>query len=305
MSVNSEVEVRDGVIFTVYEEEKEKLAYTHMGDASQMLSTIEKNKLWWKDNGKAGSSREKWTYGSHFVGRERNMLALKRGESPKYLLEKFNEFRSILTAKIDVSKYLGMGLSCRRRRRISDEGDNLDISRYNNGDEKYWESYKRDAQRQNVRLGINYAVSCGCSEEDFAKLSASVSLLADILTKLGYGVEIVGMDFVGYSGGYDYTHLCTAGTFKRPHEPLDVQKLLNTGLPCMLRDFSFGVNDKVFDISTSQGRCTEVTPLLKKVANILYVAEHKNVKSDRKFVDHLDEAIFNICTKKEYVKTTV
>ena len=299
-----------GLIYTVYEDETsdgkhEKLAYAHLGDATQMLSTIEKESLWWHDNGREGSSREKWTYGSHYVGRDRNKLALKRGESPKALMDKFMEYRDLLTDKIDVTKYVGMGLSCRRRRRISDDGAEIDISRFVNGDELYWQSYKRDAQRQNVRLGINFGVSCTCGEEDFAKLGACVSLLADILTKLGYGVEIVGMDFVRYNGKRDYTHLCIASTFKKPHEPLDIQKLLNTGLPCMLRDFSFGINDKVFEIGQGQGCCNEATPLLKKVANILYVAEHKNVKDPKKFIDHLDKTIYGVCSRKDYVQRSI
>lgn len=299
--VDSNIKTEHGLTYTVYEEDGKKLAYTHLGDASQMLSIVDKNDLWWGENGRKGSSREKWTYGSHYVGRDRNMKALRRGESPKYLQKKFEEYRSLLSSKIDVTKYLGMGLSCRRRRRLSDEGSELDISRYNNGDEKYWQSYKRDAQRQNVRLAVNFGVSCSCSEEDFAKLGASVSLLADIITKLGYGVEIVGMNFVKYFGKRDYDHLCSTVTFKRSHEPLDVQKLLNTGLPSMLRDFSFGINRKVFEIGGSQGQCHEVTPLLKKVANVLYIAEHKNVKNDKTFVDHLDEAIFGICSKRDWV----
>lgn len=308
--MNTETITEQGLTYTVYEDKsnegsREKLAYAHLGDATQMLSVIEKNNLWWHDNGKEGSSREKWTYGSHYVGRDRNMLALKRGESPKALMDKFIEYRNLLTDSIDVTKYVGMGLSCRRRRKISDDGSEIDISRYVNGDELYWQSYKRDAQRQNVRLGINFGVSCTCGEDDFAKLGACVSLLADILTKLGYGVEIVGMDFVGYNGGRDYTHICLASTFKRPHEPLDIQKLLNTGLPSMLRDFSFGINKRVFEIGTSQGSCTEATPLLKKVANVLYVAEHKNVKNPKKFIDHLDKAIFGICSRKDYVTRSV
>ena len=234
---------------------------------------------------------KEWAYGS--VGnREQLIENLTIGKATKKVTDFFNHYREEVENKIDVSSYLGRGLSSKRVRRRSDDGDELNIDRVMTNRDDYWDVMVRDNKRKNVRIGINFSLSCINDEMEFARLGATASVLADILTKMGNAVEIHATYCCRYSGGMvGVNEFVVLFPVKRSHEVLDLQRVMSIATNGILRDLLFQIKEGSFKFGSGMGYQKTMSKQAKKKANVFYVVEQKDTKSVDDCVDTLDREI--------------
>lgn len=272
-------------------------AVIHFSNMGEMLSCVDQGEYHHKV-----SKDEEWTYGRHVVGRDALERALKMGKTSEHLVKQYQKQRAMLEMKAGIRQFTGMGLSCRRKRAIRDDGDDLSMSRLMGGGDQYWVTTIRESKRANVRIGMNMAISWQHKEKDFVRLGATLAVMSDVLTKLGYAVEVIAFNFVGYNGKKKWKHLGMSIPMKMPNEPLDIHRLLTSGLPGLFRDKCFGLMGKAWDSNSTMGYQTPVTDTYKKELNLLHVVEQEFCKTDEKAVDGLHEMIKGLSDKPVWMR---
>ena len=277
-------------------------AVIHMPDMRTMIDCIYNTESFWSNNGEEGSRRETWTYGKDVVGRSNLNRALTIGQSSDSILRLYQKLRSEIEMDSRISKFVGKGLSCKRRRVVRDDGDDLSMSRLMGGQDQYWSTTVRQSQRANIRIGMNMAISWKHKEKDFARLGATLALISDILTKMGYAVEVVAYNFLKYVGSKRWDYFGMSIPFKMPNEPLDVHRLMSAGLPGLFRDYCFGLMDKQYGFYDGMGRQVETTDAYKQELNLLHVVEQRFCKTTDDAVDGLVSTLEQIANKPTWFK---
>ena len=272
-------------------------AVIHMPDMRTMLNCIYENKLFWENNGEPESSRESWTYGKNVVGRENLQRALTIGQTSDKVIRLYQKMRSKMDVDARISKFVGKGLSCKRKRVIRDDGDDLSMARLMGGQDQYWSTTERKSQRANIRLGMNMAISHSHKENDFARLGATLALISDVLTKMGYAVEVIAYNFVKYNGENNWKHFGMSIPIKMPNEPLDIHRLMSAGLSGLFRDYCFGLMDKKYKFYNGVGWQCETTDAYKKELNLLHAVEQRFCKTTEEAIDGLAETIQKLTDK--------
>ena len=284
------------------EDDKNKHAVVHFTGMREMLECVDGGDYHWNNRGEPGSSREKFTYGKTIVGRDMLEKALRQGKTAEKFLKQYHKQRAMLERKAGISKFLGRGLSCRRRRKYCDNGDDLSMSRLMGGNDNYWSTTVRESQRANIRIGMNMAISWQHKEDDFIRLGASLAVISDILTKLGYAVEVICYNFVEYSGSKKWDYFGMSIPIKMPNEPLDIHRMLTGGLPGLFRDKCFGLMRKAWKFNSSMGYQTRTTNLYKKELQLIHVVEQDMCETDEKAVDGLSEMMRKLSDKPTWMK---
>jgi len=281
-----------------------KHAVINMPDMRTMLECIYENKLFFDRVGEAGSEREQWIYGKHIVGRENLKRALEIGKTSDAVINLYKRLRSKVEGKMNISKFVGKGLSCKRKRVSRDDGDDLSMSRLMGGNDQYWNTTIRKSKRANVRIGMNVSMSWQHKEENFARLGAILALTSDMLTKMGYAVEVIAYQFGGYAsdGTHDWKYLGISIPIKKPNEPLDINRLMSAGLSGLFRDFIFGLKQQQYKSNETLGYQAETTDTYKREMNLLHVVEQRFCSSDDKAVDGLAQALQNIAEKPKWFR---
>ena len=85
-----------------------KHAIVHMTDMRTLIECIYENELFTDERSK------KWQYGKHIVGRENLKRALTIGRTSDSMMRLYQKLRASIDTRIDVSKFVGKGLSCKR-----------------------------------------------------------------------------------------------------------------------------------------------------------------------------------------------
>jgi hypothetical protein len=198
---------------------------------------------------------EHWTYGD--LGQEESYKAMTEGRSPSEKSRKiYEEVRNEVQARI-LGGEVSRCRSARRKRRNAWAGGSINVPQYlatrDSGPAPCFRTMSRRADRPVVRIGINVSMSCGNAEIAWFKLAANAAAMSEAFENLGYGVEIVGLscalkcedrsrsidpqgkkcesytDF-WYSIGWD---------LKSADDPLDIERIMSIGQPCLLRDVMF------------------------------------------------------------------
>lgn len=277
-------------------------AVIHMPDMRTMLDCIYETKSFWHNNGAKGSDRETWTYGSNVVGRDNLKRALTIGQSSDNMIQLYQKMRSEIDMDARISKFVGKGLSCKRKRVIRDDGDDLSMARLMGGQDQYWSTTVRQSQRANVRIGMNMAISWQHKEEDFARLGATLALISDVLTKMGYAVEVIAYNFVQYNGGNDWKYFGISIPIKMPNEPLDIHRLMSAGLSGLFRDYCFGLMDTKYEFYRGMGYQCETTDAYKRELDLLHVVEQRFCKTTDDAVDGLVSTLEKLANKPTWFK---
>lgn len=126
--------------------------------------------------------------------------ALINGRASKLMIDEYHKTRNKIQNMLNVSAFYRQGLSCMRQRRYTDDGDDLDIDRFLGGTDNYWISHKRNKKAKNIRIAMNFGLNSNNKEINFARLVGVLGALADMLTKLGYATEILGVNYRRYQG---------------------------------------------------------------------------------------------------------
>jgi hypothetical protein len=269
-------------------------AYMEFANLYDYFDVITENGwLYHKTKDKSGSHKNKWRYGLAFPTKREHYNALKMGKASKMMLDSYQKMRTSIESSLNVSKFYQQGLSCMRTRRFMDEGDEIDIDRYLGGADNTWITHKRNKKAKNIRIGMNFGLSCSNNERNFAKLVSVLAVLTDMLTKLGFATEVIGVNCRGYRGKRNYSQICSAIKFKGAGERLDIQRLLSMGLQGLLRDWEFGVGDEL-EISNCQGYQDKMHDGLKQHLNLNYVIEQSDVNDDQKQMDFFEGVITDL-----------
>ena len=277
-------------------------AIIHMPNMRTMLEGIYDNEIFWHDAGENGSSREEWTYGKSVVGRENLRRALVQGRTSEKMIKLYRKLRNEMDMDARISKFVGTGLSCKRKRVIRDDGDDLSMSRLMGGSDEYWSATERRSQRANVRIGMNMGIAHTHKEKDFARLGATLALISDVLTKMGYAVEVVAYNFVKYRGENDWKYFGMSIPIKMPNEPLDIHRLMSAGLQGLFRDFCFGLMDIEYKFYSGMGHQCETTDAYKKELNLLHVVEQRFCRTTDEAIDGLSKTLQKLADKPNWFR---
>tara|TARA_R100001443_G_scaffold3461_4_gene10856 strand:- start:195 stop:1097 length:903 start_codon:yes stop_codon:yes gene_type:complete len=279
-----------------------KHAVMHMPDMRTMLKCIHENKYLFSRNGEKGSERERWVYGKNIVGRDNLKRALTIGQSSDYIIRLYQKLRSEMDMDSRISKFVGKGLSCKRKRIVRDDGDDLSMARLMGGQDEYWSTTERKSQRINVRIGMNMAISWKHKERDFARLGATLALISDVLTKMGYAVEVLAYNFVNYSGRQDWRYLGISIPIKMSNEPLDIHRLMSAGHSGLFRDYMFGLLENRYDSYDDMGSQCETTDTYKRELNLLHTVEQRFCKSTDQAIDGLAQTLQKLANKPHWFR---
>lgn len=274
-----------------------KHAIVHMTDMRTLIECIYENELFSRER----EGRKKWQYGANIVGRENLKRALTIGRTSDSMMRLYQKLRASIDTRIDVSKFVGKGLSCKRKRVSRDDGDDLSMSRLMGGSDQYWETTIRKSKRANVRIGMNMAISHEHRERDFARLGATLACICDVITKLGYGVEVIAYNFVRYVGKHKWKHWGMSVPIKMPNEPMDIHRLMTAGLPGLFRDYMFGLMEKKYKFGYSLGRQCETTDTYKRELNLIHAVEQRFCKTDDDTIDGLEKALQTIANPPKWM----
>ena len=262
-----------------------------------MQDSIEENG--WKHSKTEERSEDSWTYGNHFDNHKTHMKALRQGRTTPSLVTHYKKIRSVLERKLRVSKFTGQGMSCKRKRRFVDDGDEVDIDRFLANSDTPWVVTKRNKKARNIKIAINFGLSAGNNESSFAKLVSAGAYLSDVLTKIGYAVEVWGADATGYRGSLLLDEVCTAIKFKDSGQRLDVQRILSIGLPGLFRNLIFGILENKWKSDSTMGYQIQMSKEVKKELGFNYVIEQQIVNDEKKMLDFFEKAIENAVEKRD------
>lgn len=242
---------------------------------------------------------QRWTYGTHFQNHSTHMKALRDGRTTPSLVTHYKKIRSTLERKLRVSKFTGQGVSCKRKRRFVDDGDEIDIDRFLANSDTPWVVTKRNKRARNIKIAINFGLSNGNNENSFAKLISTGAYLSDVLTKIGYAVEVWGAISIGYRGALPLDEVCAAIRFKDSGQRLDIQRVLSMGLTGLFRNLMFGILEKKWKFHESLGYQIQMCKEVKKELGFNYVIEQEIVSNEKKMLDFFEKAISNAVEKRD------
>ena len=134
------------------------VANKHFGDIGEFLSWVDS--IYPDDDNAysdADSSNSSWVYGSYGLKKSREILS--KGDPTKKVLEFVENYRAELQLQGAYDLQTSIK-SCKRRRRYSEDVENIDIDRYLCDDIQMWETIKRDGKKEYIKLAINYAQEC-------------------------------------------------------------------------------------------------------------------------------------------------
>lgn len=134
-----------------------------------------------------------------------------------------------------------VGVTNKRRRVWREEGDELDIDRYMNGDVEQWTSVRRAAGvKKTCTIVYESGTSCGTDPNSFVKSMATLAAISDIVEASGISSEII-VAFTSHQYGYDEGDKTIAVKVKNFEEQLDVQRLLSMSSAGFFRCHLFGI----------------------------------------------------------------
>lgn len=141
-------------------------------------------------------------------------------QPPADLLAAINRIRESIEGQLDIPQQ-----PRRRVRRGQEFGDAIDTDRYLARVPECWDRSVRELQAKRVvRVGVNLAISGGERGESVLARGASALVLADLLTKQGFSVELLVFSSVDDVNA-ECKHVVATMTVKPSHVPLDVGSL--------------------------------------------------------------------------------
>lgn len=187
--------------------------------------------------GKRFKDRNTFTFGSfrNYNTYETAQRALLDGHCPEEVAELYQQMRDAMAHAIeDIAATM---VTTKRKRRYDIDGDEVSIERVMTQSDEPWERRVRGAKKRSIKIAVNSSYSAGTDQRAFIEGVVRGIALSDILTRLGYGVEIISARFASNDEG---KHFVVLGGMKASNEPLDPERLLSVVLPCLQRLFQWG-----------------------------------------------------------------
>ena len=145
-------------------------------------------------------------------------------------------------------------VSCKRKRRFTDEAGQVDVERAICLDDRPFVITKREGKKRTIRIVVNLSASFGNTISTFAKTIALAYVTAEALEKLGYGVEIKGIQSVSPDSyhGIGKDEIAQSFPLKRVEEQVDIERIGSVGLTSISRWYGFRNTNRFFGCGSSQ-----------------------------------------------------
>lgn len=184
--------------------------------------------------------RDIWAFGKDFPTFNQTIDALGIGGTKDKYLNMFEQKKHELYEKHPELYNLDQtAVVKKRRRRFSEEGDELDIDRYMTGDPAMWSSMPRqDSNKRCARFYIDVGASGGTDAKMISESIINSLALVDIVDKAGITTEVI-MGRCNTGNGRKtrmYTVACVA---KAADEQLDINRVLSFALTGFFRCLTF------------------------------------------------------------------
>ena len=164
-------------------------------------------------------------------------------------------------------------VSCKRKRRFTDEAGQVDVERAICLDDRPFIITKREGKKRTIRIGVNLSASHGNNIKTFAKTIALAYVTAEALENLGYGVEIKAIQSVhsGRKSGVGQDETAQSFPLKRVEEQVDIERIGSVGLTSISRWYGFRLTNRFFGCGSSQ--CLDTTQAMRDFLNLdIYVS---------------------------------
>jgi hypothetical protein len=182
-----------------------------------------------------------WQFGRDFPTYRTTANALATGETANKYLRQVELVKDQLFQKFpELYELNEIAVTKRRRRRFSEDGEELDIDRYMSGDPAMFSSMPRQNVRNKIaRVYLDICVSGGNDAEEITKNIIGMLAICDIIERAGIAIEIV-IGATSRGAATDTNNFNVSVIAKEAGEPLDVARVLSFALPAMFRLFIFG-----------------------------------------------------------------
>lgn len=307
--LDSNSDIIEALGYPVQTLEDEKQRFVDFGSSSNFVNVIDECvKNGWsttktelkciRDNASSGQGDD-WAFGS-FKDADRTRTAAQLGLGSESVINKIREIKKQIEYNKDLQILSHKKESYKRKRVYGLDGDELDIDRLLCGDPEHWQSTTKGKKDNTVTLGINMAQNGGADEDDFARIAATCICACDLLTTMGYSVQITG--FISCLNAVIGLGLTSCVfTLKDSMSPIDEARLSIIGAPGLYRAYgflawncAFGHSDKFY-----YGSRNRTPKELKDKLGVDYMFER--VRDEGEEMDEMDEIaeIVNIIKKRD------
>lgn len=167
--------------------------------------------------------------------------ALMSGIVPDKVLSMYEKVKEAIEGEFPELLELQMlAVKSRRKRKFSEEGDELDIDRYMSGDIECWQSMESIKDKKTIRLFYNMSLSARNEALKFIENICLCIVFMELIKTLGIVVEFYcGSIAKEVSSSSNKTVVLSM--VKPADEEIDCQQLLALGAPGLYRYFNFNL----------------------------------------------------------------
>jgi hypothetical protein len=158
------------------------------------------------------------------------------GRGPQHIVDRAMRMAEEIELAMDPSDF--EAYSRKRARRWSDTDGEPCVDRVLAQRDSYMLDRPSGAPARVIRIGMNIVCSKGNqgrneSESPYVAMGATVAATADIIARMGLGVEIVGFSYIAKSPSYrggNESSIIDSWPVKKAEEPLDIGKIAVLGM---------------------------------------------------------------------------
>jgi hypothetical protein len=168
------------------------------------------------------------------------------GRGPQHIIDRAAKMAEEIDIAMDPSDF--EDYSRKRKRKWSDTDGEPCVDRVLADRDTFMLDRPSGAPARVIRIGMNIVCSFGNqgqneTESPYVAMGATIAATADVITRMGFGVEIVGFSYIvgspTYRGGTS-SAIVDSWTVKRADEPLDIGRIAVLGMEtlhtrCILR----------------------------------------------------------------------
>lgn len=224
---------------------------------------------------------------------DRFLEDLSSGRASKLYLDTYEK----MSVKIgrEVSRALPDVPSARRRRRRSEEGDEINLDAYIENDPACWNRTKREAGRKRqISIGISVTGHCMRTDEEFARNIAAAVAVVDAFRARGFSMRLNLISFAerseslrgGRFEGKQPKEFGFAFPILNYGERFNPASLLNWGSSAFTRYLTFAWEDHIFPETNWSGRGYEpkITEDTMRLCEVDFVVRMKDHEDDDELV---------------------
>lgn len=216
---------------------------------------------------------------------DKTLEYLTEGKVLDSVMEKATKVYEELTNNPTIEDLMQRATTFKRKRIFSEDGSDLCIDRVLCGDPFHWAKSTKGRKNTLVKIGVNLAGNCMEDETLFNNLCAVTGVVADLLTRAGFAVEITACCTVYRVTDYGGFHT-TQVTLKKAEEALDLQRIYSVGCSGFFRCWIFQAwcNCLKGQPSGGLGQVRPVNKHMQEVLGIDYVIDSEFIRAESKLI---------------------